>query len=53
MISQLSDKDIDEIHMIFTIIGRQKINDQMSIKILTHYYENEYEHYIYILNGYY
>ena len=48
MISQLSEKDIDEIHIIFTIIDRALINDEMSIKIITHYYENEYEHYIYL-----
>ena len=48
MISQLSEKDIDEIHIIFTIIDRALINDEMSIKIITHYHENEYEHYIYL-----
>ena len=48
MLSKLSDKDINEIHIIFTIIDRQKISDEMSIKILTHYHENEYEHYIYL-----
>ena len=48
MMSQLSEKDIDEIHLIFTIIDRALINDEMSIKIITHYYENEYEHYIYL-----
>ena len=48
MISQLSEKDIDEIHIIFTIIDRALINDEMSIKIITHYYENEYEPYIYL-----
>ena len=48
MISQLSEKDIDEIHIIFTIIDRALINDEMSIKIITHYQENEYEHYIYL-----
>ena len=48
MISQLSEKDIDEIHIIFTIIDRALISDEMSIKILTHYHENEYEHYIYL-----
>ena len=48
MMSQLSEKDIDEIHIIFTIIDRALINDEMSIKIITHYYENEYEHYIYL-----
>ena len=48
MVSQLSEKDIDEIHLIFTIIDRALINDEMSIKIITHDYENEYEHYIYL-----
>ena len=48
MMSQLSEKDIDEIHLIFTIIDRALINDEMSIKIITHYYEHEYEHYIYL-----
>ena len=48
MISQLSEKDIDEIHIIFTIIDRALISDEMSIKILTHYHENEYGHYIYL-----
>ena len=48
MISQLSEKDIDEIHIIFTMIDRALLNDEMSINIITHYYENEYEHYIYL-----
>ena len=48
MLSKLSEKDIDEIHIIFTIIDRALISDEVSIKILTYYHEKEHEHYIYL-----